>query len=196
MENIKSQQTLIDIDVKQNDLVNLFSLKNNKTLKDTLNTKRYQKFRQDITQKYPEYLDWKLGEFLTLLKSQSNEDYKLFLNKYGDAEFCEFEIKEHLDSKGLYCFIVDGGIKYIGRCTDNFAKRINNGYGKIHPKNCFVDGQSTNCHINSKINSKINDSFVVKVGIIKMDDKTTKEIKTYEKKLLSENTFEWNIQKR
>ena len=196
MENIKSKQTLIDIDVKQNDLVNLFSLKNNKTLKDTLNTKRYQKFRQDITQKYPEYLDWKLGEFLTLLKSQSNEDYKLFLNKYGDAEFCEFEIKEHLDSKGLYCFIVDGGIKYIGRCTDNFAKRINNGYGKIHPKNCFVDGQSTNCHINSKINSKINDSFVVKVGIIKMDDKTTKEIKTYEKKLLSENTFEWNIQKR
>jgi hypothetical protein len=196
MENIKSQQTLIDIDVKQNDLVNLFSLKNNKTLKDTLNTKRYQKFRQDITQKYPEYLDWKLGEFLTLLKSQSNEDYKLFLNKYGDAEFCEFEIKEHLDSKGLYCFIVDGGIKYIGRCTDNFAKRINNGYGKIHPKNCFVDGQSTNCHINSKISSKINDSFVVKVGIIKMDDKTTKEIKTYEKKLLSENTFEWNIQKR
>ena len=91
---------------------------------------------------------------------------------------------------------MDGGIKYIGRCTDNFAKRINNGYGKIHPKNCFVDGQSTNCHINSKINSKINDSFVVKVGIIKMDDKTTKEIKTYEKKLLSENTFEWNIQKR
>ena len=32
-------------------------------------------------------------------------------------------------------------------------KRVNNGYGKIHPKNCYLDGQSTNCHLNALIAS-------------------------------------------
>ena len=53
--------------------------------------------------------------------------------------------------KRLYCFTVNGQLKYIGRSTDSFAKRIDQGYGKIHPKNCFRDGQSTNCHLNGLI---------------------------------------------
>jgi len=42
-------------------------------------------------------------------------------------------------------------IKYIGKTTDGFKKRINQGYGKIHPKNCYLDGQATNCHLNALI---------------------------------------------
>lgn len=54
-------------------------------------------------------------------------------------------------AKGLYSFVVDNTIKYIGRSHDPFYKRVNQGYGHISPKNCFRDGQSTNCRINSII---------------------------------------------
>ena len=86
---------------------------------------------------------------------------------------------------------INNEIKYIGRCTDNFKKRINQGYGKIHPKNCFIDGQATNCHLNSLINSSVNVEF----GIYIMSEKTKDEIKEMEKLILTCNRFEWNIQR-
>jgi hypothetical protein len=42
-------------------------------------------------------------------------------------------------------------VQYIGRCNDKFGKRINQGYGRIHPKNCYIDGQATNCHLNALV---------------------------------------------
>lgn len=40
-----------------------------------------------------------------------------------------FEVKKEIP---VYCFTVDGNIKYIGKSADNFGKRINQGYGRIH----------------------------------------------------------------
>jgi len=131
-----------------------------------------------------------LGVFLKTLKESNDNNYLYFLNKYGDSKFCEFKIETNLNDKGIYCFIENNKIKYVGRCTDNFKKRINQGYGKIHPKNCFIDGQATNCHLNSLINSSDN----VKFGIYVMSDKTTDEIKELEKLILNYNKFDWNIQ--
>lgn len=85
---------------------------------------------------------------------------------------------------------VDNKIKYVGRCTDNFKKRINQGYGKIHAKNCFIDGQATNCRVNSLLNSSDN----VQLEVYVMTDKTTEEIKKLEKLILKFDTYEWNIQ--
>jgi hypothetical protein len=96
-----------------------------------------------------------------------------------------------LSDKGIYCFIKDKKIKYIGRCTDNFKKRINQGYGKIHPKNCFIDGQATNCHLNSLINAAQNVEF----GIYIMSDKSQNEINEMEKLILTCNRYDWNIQR-
>jgi hypothetical protein len=143
-----------------------------------------------LSQKYKSNLDYKLGEFLKLLKETNDSNYKSFLNKYGDNVFCEFSIADNLNDKGIYCYIKDNKIKYVGRCTDNFRKRINQGYGKIHPKNCFIDGQATNCHLNSLINSEDN----IKFGVYLMNDKSTKEIKDLEKLILIYNRFDWNIQ--
>ena len=45
-------------------------------------------------------------------------------------------------------------VVYIGRSNEPFFKRFSStGYTKISPKNCYKDGQSTNCKINSFVNS-------------------------------------------
>jgi hypothetical protein len=172
------------------DITSIFINKNNKTLKETFEHHKYSRLKLLLADKYKNHLDNKLGDFLKSLKQANDKNYLCFLNKYGDNNFCEFTIKDNLTDKGIYCFIEDNKIKYIGRCTDNFKKRINQGYGKIHPKNCFIDGQATNCHLNSLINSADN----VKFGVYVMTDKSTEEIKEMEKLILTCNRYEWNIQ--
>ena len=98
---------------------------------------KYSRLKVLLADKYKSHLDKKLGDFLKHLKESNDSNYLCFLNKYGDNKFCKFNIYNHLNDKGIYCYIKNDKIKYIGRCTDNFKKRINHGYGKIHPKNCF-----------------------------------------------------------
>lgn len=163
---------------------------NNKTLLETFEHKNYSRLKFLLADIYQIHLDKKIGDFLKILYSSKDSNYLCFLNKYGDNKFCEFKIDNNLKDKGIYCFIKDDKIKYIGRCTDNFMKRINYGYGKIQPKNCFKDGQATNCHLNSIINNTPD----VKLGIHVMNDKSKNEIKELEKLILTCNRFEWNIQ--
>lgn len=131
----------------------VFCTKNNKTLFETLKHRRYAKLKKEATQRYSKFLDWPLGEFLRHLKQGGDGFCRRFLNRYGDSTFCRFAIVDnlYLDKKGLYAYTVEGQLRYIGRCEDTFKKRINYGYGQIHPKNCFLDGQATNCHVNALI---------------------------------------------
>lgn len=46
--------------------------------------------------------------------------------------------------------MVDSKIIYIGE-TQSFSNRINNGYGNISPRNCYVGGQVTNCKMNKVV---------------------------------------------
>ena len=124
------------------------------------------------------------------MKEASDNNYLCFLNKYGNSNYCKFKIDTHLEDKGIYCFIDKDTIKYVGRCITSFKERINQGYGTIHPKNCFIDGQPANCHVNSIINVKDD----VKFGVFTMNDKSAAEIKELEKQILICNRFEWNIQ--
>lgn len=169
----------------------IFSKKNNRTLRYTLDHKRYAKVSNCLGEKYQHKTHMPLGEFMDGLISLENDDYKLFLNKYGHHKFCEFEINQYLDRKGLYCFIVDSEIKYVGRCTDNFKKRINHGYGKIHPKNCYIDGQATNCHINHLINLSTGE---IRMGIYDMSSESNLSIKNLEEEIIRNNRLNWNIQ--
>ena len=181
---------IIQLTFDKKNIENIFYDKNNKTLKETFEHDKYSRLKTLLADKYKNQLDLKLGDFLKHLKQTNDKNYLCFLNKYGDNKFCEFKIQDHLTDKGIYCYIKNGEIKYIGRCTDNFKKRINQGYGKIHPKNCFKDGQATNCHLNSLINSADNIEF----GVYLMTDKSTEEIKELEKLILTCNRYEWNIQ--
>jgi hypothetical protein len=181
---------IITLSFEKKNIQNIFFDKKNKTLKETFEHHRYLRLQTLLSVKYRKQLDQQLGDFLKSLKESKDENYLCFLNKYGDNKFCEFKISDNLNDKGIYCFIVDNKIKYIGRCIDNFNKRINQGYGKIHPKNCFIDGQATNCHLNSLINTVDN----VKLGVYLMTDMSNAEIKELEKLILTCNRFDWNIQ--
>jgi hypothetical protein len=169
----------------------LFQSKNNKTLAQTLEHKRYAKLKEEIQNNYSKDIDRSLGTFLIELKNKGDEFYKRFLNKYGDLQYSEFCIADdkYLDKKEIYLYLIDDEIKYIGRCKDSLKKRVNQGYGKIHPKNCYLDGQATNCHLNALITDHYSD---VTMYLFIMDDDT--EIEQMEKRLLSKFSPSWNIQ--
>ncbi len=74
--------------------------------------------------------------------------------KFEDAEnieFCEIRLEKFSNTSipfsGVYLWIVDNKIKYVGETID-MKKRFNNGYGHISPRNIFKGGQSTNCKMN------------------------------------------------
>lgn len=76
---------------------------------------------------------------------------RLPLNRHGNGPFCRFDIPKLPDGPGVYAITVDDSVVYIGECQ-NFRERYGpRGYGVIHPRNCFVGGQSTNCKVNARI---------------------------------------------
>lgn len=94
--------------------------------------------------------------------------------------------------RGLYCFVVEDGeqIKYIGKTADSFKKRMNQGYGQIHPKNCYLDGQATNCHLNALI---AGSQESVGLRVHPMEDKS--EVGRVERLLIEQLRPQWNIQR-
>lgn len=171
--------------------VEVFAEKNNKTVRETLLRPKYSKLSELAHARYSASMERPLGEFLLDLKLAGNLLYKRFLNRYGDDAYCEFSIDDrHLSGLiGLYCFVLEDEIKYIGKSTDSFKKRINQGYGRIHPKNCYRDGQATNCHLNALIAS-CRDK--VRFFAYPMDNIT--EIESLERELIYRENPEWNIQ--
>jgi hypothetical protein len=133
----------------------VFAYKNNKTVAETVAHRRYAHLSFVITHSYSQAHDKPLGSFLLECKQAGDALYRRFLNAYGDAHYCTFSIQDERAKaqKGLYCFVVDQAVMYIGRCRDSFGKRFNQGYGVIHPKNCYLDGQATNCHLNTLIDT-------------------------------------------
>jgi len=132
---------------------NVFALKNDKTVAETLAHHRYSALKSLAVERYPEQLHEPLGTFLLSLKMRGDAFYRRFLNRYGDLTYCQFRIADSafLDAKGVYSYLLDDEVVYVGRCRDSMRQRVNQGYGKIHPKNCYRDGQSRNCHLNACI---------------------------------------------
>ncbi len=180
----------VPISFHQHGIVNLFAEKNNKTLSETLSSKRYASLSREVQRRYPNSLNDKLGEFLYRLKLNNDNFYLRFLNEHGDNVFCDFSIAKTAPSKakGIYCFSVGETIKYFGRSHDPFETRLNQGYGHISPKNCYRDGQSTNCHVNSIIAKNYS---VVSFYVFPIDDDLV--IDRLEKVLINSYKPEWNI---
>ena len=175
---------------KEHAIVNLFAQKNNKTVAETLSGRRYTKLSEEVQRRYPNSLDDKLGEFLYKLKILGDGFYLRFLNEHGDKVFCDFSIESTVlaKTKGIYCFTTGEGIKYVGRSHDPFDRRLNQGYGHISPKNCYLDGQSTNCHVNSLI-AEVH--AVVSFYVYSLDDDS--EIDRLERLVIRSYEPEWNI---
>lgn len=179
-----------NLEIEKRSFKNLFiELASPKTLRGCLKRKRYQKNKETAEKYYKKYLDMPLPQFLNTLKKAKDKFYKDFLNPNGDNVFCQFVLKDEsvLKQKGLYSYCVDGAIVYIGRCRDEFGKRINSGYGHISPKNCYLDGQSTNCHVNSLVHKNRD-----RISFYVLSMTNNKEIEEKEKDLISLFDPEWN----
>ena len=119
-----------DVEFEAGIFSDVFAKKNNKTVFETLSSKKFAKFAAPIAKYYLKSVDLPLGDFLLERKTNYDVFYKEFLNPYGDLQYCRFKIsnKAVWGQKGLYLFSINGKIKYIGRCLDNYKKRINNGW--------------------------------------------------------------------
>jgi len=192
MNNIEHQLMTISLDFETKVYTDIFKDKNNKTLKETIQTAKYKPLADRVNQNYSQELNTNLGEFLLKLKNNGDEFYKEFLNKYGDLEYSIFSLanKEQYHLKGVYFYYLNSELKYIGRCRDSMQKRVNSGYGKISPKNCFRDGQSTNCKVNALVTEHRED---IELKIFVMDD--VKEIEELESRLILECEPAWNSRK-
>lgn len=181
----------LELCFEDGEFTNVFCEKNNKSVAETLEHRRYVSMRAEVEAAYPEHLGQPLGDFLLELKQRGDATYKRFLNRYGDETFCRFRITDRTMGQraGVYAYTVGGTLKYIGRCRDSMWKRINQGYGKIHPKNCYLDGQATNCHLNAKI-------FPLRKQIqLWFLTVPSEQIVALEKLLICEHEPQWNIQR-
>jgi hypothetical protein len=172
-------------------IVNLFAEKNNKTVAETLSSARYSALSEDLRRRYPSFLDDRLGEFLYGLKLRNDSFYLRFLNRHGDKAFCDFSIEKTAltKTKGVYCFAIGEQVQYVGQTRVSFERRVNQGYGHVSPKNCYRDGRSTNCHVNSLI---AEDYAVVALYVCPIEKAA--ETDRWETCLITSNKPQWNTQ--
>jgi hypothetical protein len=111
---------------------------------------------------------------------------KIPLNKYGRGPFCRFRIRNRYGKTGVYAISVNNVMEYIGECQD-LAKRWNNGYGNISPRNCFTGGRPTNCRINNLIYQTVKECGRITLLFFETDNRF--EI---EHNLINELRPEWN----
>jgi len=170
-------------------LTDVFAKKNNKSLRETLEHPRYKSLSDPVIRQHTDAMDVPLGAFLADLKSRGNELYRRFLNPHGDRTYCQFRMADGPAErqKGLYVYALGDEVVYVGRSFDPFSKRIDQGYGKIHPKNCFIDGQSTNCHLNSLIEAQDEE-----VALFVCPLTNDPEIESIERSLIQGRRPPWN----
>lgn len=185
------QFTAVPMRFEKGQFKDVFAEKNNKTLRQTLFHQRYAALAEETRVRYPRQLDAPLGKFLVALKQNGDQFYIKFLNKYGDLTYAKFWIDDErvMAAKGLYVYLLHNKLQYIDRCKDSFKKRINQGYGTIHPKNCFIDGQATNCHINGLITEVRSD---IRLLVCPLNDPQT--IVDGEAGLIERYRPPWNLQ--
>lgn len=111
--------------------------------------------------------------------------HNLPLNQYGDGAFCRFRIPLKL-GRGVYVITLNRTPVYVGE-TVALSTRFNTGYGQISPRNCFRNGQETNCRINKKVLEAVMNRKCVELWFLDTDDH-----KGIEAELLRQPMWPWN----
>jgi hypothetical protein len=107
----------------------------------------------------------------------------------GAGPFCRFSIPKLWRGRaGVYAFLIEGTVAYVGECED-LERRMNQGYGNISPRNCFVGGQPTNCRVNLLILNAVKERQTVDLGFHE-----TKDRLRIERVVLAELSPPWNRQ--
>lgn len=169
----------------------IFAEMDSKTAQEMLESPRYRSIQEQTENLSDADLSRPVGPLLAKLKERGDGTYRLFLNDHGDLTYRDFSIEapDLLARKGLYVFLVDGKVRYIGKTTSSFQKRFNRNYGRVNPRNCFLDGQSTNCRLNHLV-AEAGDSVAIYLCPLTEDP----EIDRLEDALIARYEPEWNIQ--
>jgi hypothetical protein len=84
-----------------------------------------------------------------LPQDRYHNDEGLPLHRYGNGPFCKFRVPRLPSASGVYAYVVDGEVKYIGETQ--FAPQTLYAYSNIAPRMCFRGGQERSCRINNLI---------------------------------------------
>lgn len=80
----------------------------------------------------------------------------LALNKWGAGPFVRLQPPPLPKLPGVYTVTKGELVQYVGIAKANLFERWGRrGYSVIDPRNCFVGGQSTNCHLNHLIGDRL-----------------------------------------
>jgi hypothetical protein len=90
------------------------------------------------------------GKIIEFKPQGDYEDQSAELHQYGEGSFCRFRVPSEETSGGVYLIYSGDNLVYVGE-AENLAKRLNQGYGYIAPRACYVGGQQTNCRVNKLI---------------------------------------------
>lgn len=102
-------------------------------------------------------------------QKQSMNINNLSLHQHGKGPFCKFKFDGTYDS-GVYLWVIDDEIIYIGE-TINLNQRFSaNGYGQIYSQNCYYGGQITNCKMNHVVLEKYKKGEKIKIYFYKTDN--------------------------
>jgi hypothetical protein len=199
LKNSENELKPAELILEAQDLEDKFAYYNKLNLGDFINKYANKICSENLFSE--ETLNAKCGNILMSLKLNNNINYKRVLNEFGYKSFCKFRIKKNKinQNMGIYFFEYKSDLKYIGSTKQTFIKRINNGYGNISPRNCYLGGQSTNCKINSNLNLLLHkgDWKDLRFYVLPMTDK--EQIISTEKRLIRKCTSEkkynlWNTQ--
>ena len=190
LPDLKHDFSIIELKFAGKLYEDVFGLKNNKTVAETLQHRRYRRLSVEVEGRYPNFLNEPLGTALLRIKHDGDQIYRRFLNPYGDLQYSTFSLatSEFESATGVYAYFDGNILRYIGRCRDSMKKRVNQGYGKIHPKNCYLDGQATNCRLNALISKT---SETISLRMCRIEDSS--EVERVESSLIQRHNPDWNI---
>lgn len=112
------------------------------------------------------------------------------LNRHGQGPFCRFSVSGLPATSGVYAVTVGRILKYVGIANDLRQRWGPQGYARIHPKNCYVGGQSTNCKVNNRILRAAKEGSKVELWIHETPDP-----RLLEERLIDELDPPWNAQR-
>ena len=127
LPDLKHDFSIIELKFAGELYEDVFGLKNNKTVAETLQHHRYRQLSAVVKERYSNILNEPLGTALLRLKHNGDQIYRRFLNPYGDLRYSTFSLatSEFEAATGVYAYFDGNILHYIGRCRDSMKKRVN-----------------------------------------------------------------------
>ncbi len=125
--------------------------KEQKCLKDIVDTPVYSHLKAKVEEKYANYLSLRLGLFLWERKEKHDPFYREFLNPWGDEKFGTFMVEDSDLSgrNGVYLVVAEGKPTHAGSSQESFKKTLTREFSRITAGDCYLDQDGTRCRINS-----------------------------------------------